>query len=327
MLYYASELVKQGNEVVIYTHKFSSDCSHLVSENVKIIETGFPKVKSHDFAVFLDYLLLPNLVAKIDEDFDLIQMWGAKGALAGFILRKLRKKYANVPMLYYTGEPPRFAYDLRNETLNRIGKIGLMLRIAIPIVKHLDKISVRSMEEIIVNADWVSEQFQEIYGRDCKVIYPGVEIDRFGKRSKQEARRMLGLTEDLKTFLSISKLHLRKRIDEALKVYQEYSKDMEKAAFFIIGDGPEEDNLRSLVEKLGLRGVTFLGRLSDEEVTLYYQAADYFIFTAKNEPFGIAPLEAKVTGCELIPEDRPNPIISWEESVKQMIKIYEDILR
>jgi len=324
----ASELGKLGHEVVIYTHRFSPDCRHLVSsENVKIIETGFPRVKSHDFAVFLDYLLAPNLIAKINENFDLIHVWNSTGAFAGWILKKTRRKYKAVHILCYILEPPRFAYDLRSETLSRRGNFGrLVLRMAIPIFRHLDKAAITSMDEIIVNGDWTLEQCREIYGRHCKLVYPGVEVDRFGRYSKQEARRILHLVEDLRIFLSVSKLHVRKRIDEALKVYKKYSENMEKAAFFIIGDGPHEDNLKRLAENLETRNVRFLGRLSDEEVTLYYKAADYFVFTAKNEPFGIAPLEAKVAGCKLIPEDRPNPILSWEESAKQVVKIYEELL-
>lgn len=179
------------------------------------------------------------------------------------------------------------------------------------------------MSKIIVLSEWGTKQFRQIYGINPEIVYPGVEIDRFRRFSKYEARNILNLDKTSKIFLSVSKLHIRKRIDEALRVYREYSKDFKNSIFFIIGDGPEKDNLEKLAVNIGLNSVRFLGRLSDEEVTLYYKAADYFIFIAKNEPFGIAPLEAKISGYKLIPENRLNPILSWRDSAKQIASIYE----
>lgn len=60
-------------------------------------------------------------------------------------------------------------------------------------------------------------------------------------------------------------------MDEALKVYQKYSENMERSMFLIIGDGLGEDNLKRLAAEMGLGSVRFLGRLSDEEITPYYE--------------------------------------------------------
>ena len=328
MLHYASTLGEWGHEVVIYTHMFSPDCRQLIfSNNVRLIETGFPRVKSHYLQVLFSHLFVLNLAARVRGEFDLIQVWGGEGVLAGALLRRFRRKYAGVSMLLVTGEPPRFAYDLEEESLagkNMLWK--LVLRMGVPVVRYLDKISVRQMDMVVVNNDWVSEQFQDIYARECRIIYPGVETERFKRYSKDEARNILGLNRDLKIFLSVSKLHPRKRIDDAIRVYGEYSAKLESTVFFIIGDGPEENALKELAQRLGMNDVIFLGRLSDEQVAIYNQAADYFIFTAKNEPYGIAPMEAKVAGCQLLPEDKLNPIISWEESAEQIFKLYKDIL-
>jgi len=62
-----------------------------------------------------------------------------------------------------------------------------------------------------------------------------------------------------------------------------------------------------------------IGVISGEAVVLYNAAADYFLFTAKNEPFGIAPQEARVAGVKVLPKGRPYPILTWQESTKNLL--------
>jgi glycosyltransferase involved in cell wall biosynthesis len=96
------------------------------------------------------------------------------------------------------------------------------------------------------------------------------EVERFGHHSREEARGILSL-DPAAIFLPVSKLYARTCMDEALKVYQKYSENMERSMFLIIGDGLGEDNLKRLAAEMGLGSVRFLGRLSDEEITPYYE--------------------------------------------------------
>jgi glycosyltransferase involved in cell wall biosynthesis len=54
-------------------------------------------------------------------------------------------------------------------------------------------------------------------------------------------------------------------------------------------------------------------------------AADYFIFTAFKEPFGIAPLEAKAAGCKVIPQELPYPLLNWKEHAQKVAALYQNI--
>jgi glycosyltransferase involved in cell wall biosynthesis len=78
------------------------------------------------------------------------------------------------------------------------------------------------------------------------------------------------------------------------------------AKLLLIGTGPEEKKLRSLVKKEGLeKKIDFLGELSDETVNAYYKACDIFVLPShlRSEAFGIVQLEAMC--CE-------KPVISAE---------------
>ncbi|MBQ6505590.1 MAG: glycosyltransferase [Flexilinea sp.] len=65
---------------------------------------------------------------------------------------------------------------------------------------------------------------------------------------------------------------------------------------FIGGTGPLTDDLKA--QAAGDEKISFLGRVSDEDLIAYYQAMDIFCFPSitKNEAFGIALAEAMYFG-------------------------------
>jgi glycosyltransferase involved in cell wall biosynthesis len=76
-----------------------------------------------------------------------------------------------------------------------------------------------------------------------------------------------------------------------------------QAKLLLIGAGPEERKLRSIVKSKRLNNkVQFLGELSDEEVNLYYKACDLFVLPShlRSEAFGMVQLEAMCCGKPVI---------------------------
>lgn len=320
----SSELTKLGHFVTIYSHKFHPDCSSILSNDVKIVETGFPNIKNHDVSTLLDLVLMPNLARKVTGSYDIIHAINWQSAFGAICIKKIHgKKSKDVLILYHCTEPPRIVYDLKEMTLSNttLWKRVLLIFI-IPFLKYIDLYSVRRVNRIIAISDWTAKQIQQIYNIDADIIYPGIEIERFTKYSKDEAKTKLDISPDLKLYLSASKLHRRKRLDVALERYKEHS-EKHQSKFIIIGDGEEKNRLEKLSKQMNLKNVEFLGRISDEDIPLYFMAADYFIFTAKDEPFGIAPLEAKVAGCELLGVNNQYPILSWKKSTEKVIAIYK----
>ena len=307
----AGELDNLGHRVDLYTTYFSQDIRRFIKPTVKIIESPRLVINNHNLANFFVYFFMPVLASKIKGSYDLIlgQTWQA--ALALWWLKVIKRTKAK--LIYHCFEPPRFLYDLKKER-------GLLAKLISPIIKPMDKIAVKFGNHTIISiSDLVRKWVKEIYQRDSVIVYPGVEVERFQKYSCKEARRRLGLKKDEEIFLSVSKLHPRKRLKWAMRIYKRTRRD-QNSLLIIAGSGPYENELKKYAQKIGITDRTrFIGVISGEAVVLYNAAADYFLFTAKNEPFGIAPQEARVAGVKVLPKGRPYPILTWQESTKNLL--------
>lgn len=76
-----------------------------------------------------------------------------------------------------------------------------------------------------------------------------------------------------------------------------------RGRLLIVGEGPLRLKLERAAINLGVADrITFLGRVSQEEVAAYFHAADVFVMpsTARSEAFGIAQLEAMACGKPVV---------------------------
>ena len=311
------ELVRLGHAVTLYVYEYNALCASHLNPRITVIHSRAFKFGRHNLDTFLAYLAMPWVANKILCDYELVLGMTWQAAFALWWLRKVRRCFRQIPLVYHCFEPPRFIYDLQTVTGN-----SLLARLTAFFVKRIDRASVRAADAIISISDYIQKQVKKVYNRDSVKIYPGVEIERFQKYTRREAREILNIPLDREVFLSISKLHIRKRLDQALEIFQKRRKD-QNSVFYIAGQGPEEDNLKRLVKQMHLEKVVkFIGVVLGEKTVQYMAACDYFIFTALNEPFGIAPLEAKVAGAKVIPRERPYPILNWQESAGKMHRVF-----
>ncbi len=346
LLLWACELARLGQDVTVYTHRFDENCRHLVEPGVTIVQTGLPPVKNHVVAALLDFVFMPWLALHVKGDYDVIQGMTWQAALGIRLIRWLRRAHRPIAAHWCT-EPPRFAYDLLPETFGSERKPQrFLVKPFIAALRTLDRTAVRTADLLICSSRWMKREVEHIYDRPFEVIYPGVETGRFRRGGKTEARQRLGIPTDRKVFLSVSKLHRRKRLDHAIKMFAQ--KAPQNSVFYILGDGPHREVLHRTAQEIAPDRVVFSGKVSDEDVALYMSAADYFIFVAKNEPFGMAPVEAALSGCWIVsegtagfkevipecvvapdaplPEDEPPPLdekaLGWDAVARRTLEMY-----
>jgi hypothetical protein len=312
-----------NNEVVIYTRHFDHQLESLKSKNVYVEEiNNFNNLGGHQTKNILDMFIMPYLALRIRKHFDTVigTGWQSAHALLWLIILKKIKKQNTI---YYCLEPPRFLYDLKSETQKNNSTFRKAITSPIfVLVKYLDHASVRHVGKLISISDWTKNQCIKIYHRNSDVIQPGVEIERFQNISRAKARKLLKLNSK-SIYLTVSKIHPRKMLKQSIDLYLKNRKP--NSAYYLIGDGPYRSTIEDYINNncSAKDNIHLLGRLPDQKVTLYMQAANYFIFTAKNEPFGIAPLEAQVAGCEVIPNKPKYSPNNWLQTARNFNKVLE----
>ncbi|QQL44364.1 glycosyltransferase [Sulfuriroseicoccus oceanibius] len=108
-------------------------------------------------------------------------------------------------------------------------------------------------------------------------------------------------------FIQACRLVEKKGLPVALKAFSEFVKDHPKATFTIAGEGPMEEEVRGIVDKLGLADkVIFAGFLSPSELNALYAESHVFMhpsqITADKNQEGVpnAMLEGMATGLPVL---------------------------
>lgn len=136
----------------------------------------------------------------------------------------------------------------------------------------------------------------------CSVVSLGVNINKFNaypKESIVETRNRLSLPIDKPLLLFVGKLRYYKGVDDLILAM----KSVPDAYLIIVGSGPLEGELKSLVDKLNLDArVRFVGEVSDDDLVAYYGISTLFVLpsNAIAEAFGTVLLEAMAAGLPLI---------------------------
>ena len=100
--------------------------------------------------------------------------------------------------------------------------------------------------------------------------------------------------------LSVGRLIARKGVQFLVRALSGIRPARRPVRLTIVGSGPQEAELRTLAEGLGVRDISFAGFVDQDELPDYYAAADVFVFPTLEDTFGIVLLEAAASGLALI---------------------------
>lgn len=180
---------------------------------------------------------------------------------------------AGVPHICYCHSPARYLWSQADQygALQRLG-----LRAFGKPLRAWDHSTAAHVNAFIANSTHVARLIEHAYDRDATVIHPPARTKFFTPGDEPRGAH----------WLAVGAIEPYKRFDTAIEAAK-----LASAQLRIVGDG----SVRASLERNAPGNVTFLGRLSDEDLRHEMRTAAVLLFP-QVEDFGITAVEAQACG-------------------------------
>lgn len=282
------ELAKLGHDVSVYTGR-KSDLKIKNSKNLSI--TYLKPLFSVGNAPFLPQLL------KL-KGYDIVHLhypffFGAEFVYLNSILRN-----------------SKYVLTYHNDVISS-GVLGVFFKIHKHTIMKL--ILGRAEKVFVTSTDYCKNSFlSELYEKNPEKIVEipnGVDIQKYNPKNNGSVIKKRLDIENKKVILfvgALDKPHFFKGVDILLESFTKICNL--NYHLIIVGEGDLKQNYIEKANKLGVNfQVNFAGRVSDEDLPLYYAASDVTVLpsTTMGEAFGLVLVEAMATGKAVIASNLP----------------------
>jgi len=226
------------------------------------------------------------LAPVIWESFDLSQYDLIISSASWYITKGFKKPFdkSHFIEICYCHTPPRWLYGYTTSV--NFQKYALV-RVYAAIVGHFMRLydfkAAQKVNYFIANSKEVAGRIAKFYRRDSTVIYPPVELPKTPDVKKQNY------------YFIVSRIVGGKGLDLAIEAAIKMGFKLKIAGS---PSGYYSQN-EQLVEKAKGK-VEFLGQVTDQELAKLYKGAKAFLALAKDEDFGITPVEAMSVGTPVV---------------------------
>ncbi len=145
------------------------------------------------------------------------------------------------------------------------------------------KNELKNIQKIIVNSLNIKKKVKSHYKRNAIIIHPPIETKKFYHKKNKNF------------WISINRVDINKRIELQLKAFSK----MPNEKLYIIGH-IQNQNYYEFLKKIKPDNVKFFGVLNEKELIKKLSECKGMVFTAKDEDFGMAPVEAMASGKPVI---------------------------
>ncbi|HXW05837.1 MAG TPA: glycosyltransferase family 4 protein [Vicinamibacterales bacterium] len=151
----------------------------------------------------------------------------------------------------------------------------------------------RGVDRNVVPSSFLRDVFAR-FRIHADVIPNIVDLDRFAYRPRAILRPRLLSTRNFEALYNVAC---------TLEAFALIQARVPEATLTLVGAGSQERALRRRAASLGLRGVTFAGRVAPGEIWRYYADADIYVQTPNIDNMPSSVLEAFASGCAVVSTD------------------------
>jgi glycosyltransferase involved in cell wall biosynthesis/uncharacterized membrane protein len=173
-----------------------------------------------------------------------------------------------------------------------ISSAGILLKIYKP---YILRPVLLDAKYVIVFTQDQAEYIHRSYGvetKNIKVVPNGIDEQFYIDAKKKPGERP--------HILFVGRLHVQKNIPMLLHALEGVS---DKFKTTIAGNGPLETELKALAERLKLKNISFIGRVTRDQMPELYNSSDIVVLTSDREGMPLTLLEATASGTPVIATD------------------------
>lgn len=237
-------------------------------------------------------------IIKIEWKLDVIHSQTEFGV--GIFSRKVSRKL-KIPIVHtYHTLYEDYVHYLSHGKFNKTFKM-----LAIKLTKYFcDK----KCDELIVPSNKIRRLFKQKYNvkRTIHVIPTGIDLDKFYPNKRkiekvQYLKRKYKIKDKDFVIGTVGRIAKEKSFDKIIKNVNDLIKENENIKLMIIGDGPEIDNLKIMVNNYKIdKNVIFTGLIDYELIEPYYQVFDIMVSYSKTETQGLTIIEGLASGKPVV---------------------------
>src|SRR4030042_1147139 len=193
----------------------------------------------------------------------------------------------------YCHTPPRWLYGYETSVgVTKFWPVKIYSFIVGHFMRMYDFASAQTVKFWIANSENVKERIKKYYRKDSVVIYPPVDVEKIITVSKELKNKKNG-----GYFLIVSRLVGAKGIDEAVKAFSRLGDGYKLK---IVGEASGYSQVESRIRTNEYKNVELVGRVDDDTLFRLYAKAWGFIALARDEDFGMTPVESQAAGTPVI---------------------------
>ena len=291
-----TELEKQGHAVFIFTTTDKDVNRYEDWQIIRIPSVPFFAFKDRRFA-YRGFTKALEIAKQYQLDIIHTQTEFSLGLLGIWIARELK-----IPVIH--------TYHTQYEDYVHYIAKGMLIRPSM--VKYLVRGFLHDVDGVICPSEIVRDLLSKYKVKvEKRVIPTGIELAKFERPEIKEEnlatlRSKLGIKEDEKMLLSLSRISYEKNIQAVLAAFAQVLKEEDKVKLVVAGDGPYLGSLKEQAVQLQIQDqVIFTGMIAPSETALYYKAADFFISASTSETQGLTYLESLASGTPVIAHGNP----------------------
>ncbi|MBI2415175.1 MAG: glycosyltransferase [Candidatus Kerfeldbacteria bacterium] len=218
------------------------------------------------------------------------------------------KQSLHLPLVHVYHSLARSKYEAMRRSNTPIDFIAYHQRLSAEttIAQHSSRIISTSPGEKQLIRQWYN-----VPGEKIDVIPIGINPVIFHSVNQDFSRRELGWSTKKKIILYVGRIEWHKGIGTLIEAMAQLVRDQPEVYLYIVGgaksktgqqlEAEEQQRLQNLMRQHKLdRYITFVGPKRQDELALYYSAADVTAIPSYYEPFGIVPLESMACGTPVV---------------------------